>query len=453
MNALKQIQKVTWDAVSAAIRELNPQLFPHLQKVARNLPPGQKYLLRSNYGYGQYIIEGGLLKAPCTGDPNCNNACSEKIIKDNLQYSEIPLCLITQNNVEVTQTVSQNYSYHGGSATETRQVPLRILHQGALFGLFEVAKKLSKCETPFRAVWNVAAGSRSIMINFTFQNKSRLHKAILGEMGKSDRNINWESFDKNSWEFVSYVDKATSGDPWNTSVLFFPGQWVTGETVAHQELQLYLFKVAFQQYQRLQNYAVVESKLNEILMNEGVKDIKLTPHYVSLYHLLLDAQTGALPVYIAVKKDGKDGGLLWKSQEILAKAVSKLPAKDQCYPLICQPEHLRTNYGICSLSEPSHLGPRVDPKSFRAVLEQLVAVARSIKNKHTSEPEWEPWLLHDVIFYTSGSDAEKFKHEPDSLLRHKTMLEPSLVANHIGKRLRLNHPALAAFAWIKGLNP
>jgi len=101
-------------------------------------------------------VNRGTFETPCA-DPACAT-CSA--LRADCSYSHIPLAVVLGRSVEVFLDAPTSMDAAGDAAGA---VPLRVLSEGDLFGVFETLHSLLG-EGEARPPWSVSSGSRSIWI-------------------------------------------------------------------------------------------------------------------------------------------------------------------------------------------------------------------------------------------------------------------------------------------------
>ncbi len=111
------IQKITWNEIEHRVKSVNKELWSTLKAVSEKSSKRKLdfYLLR--YRYGDSIIENGVFKRPSPTD------ISREELEKDLSYSEIPLCLVLTNRVQISVDL------------DSRTIPLTMIETGNLFGV------------------------------------------------------------------------------------------------------------------------------------------------------------------------------------------------------------------------------------------------------------------------------------------------------------------------------
>jgi len=256
MMGCSQVRSVSFAEIEGRLQSLNPALVDALTKIVgdgalkkrgNNLP--QLHL--ASYPYGAAIVNRGTFETPCA-DPACAT-CSA--LRADCWYSHIPLAVVLGRSVEVFLDAPTSMDAAGDAAGA---VPLRVLSEGDLFGVFETLHSLLG-EGEARPPWSVSSGSRSIWIIAPLGDR-RITEALTARCGC---HVDW-SRTESHWRLVQQAMAPT--EKWRSEVLFF-GRGFFDRVQAHASGTDKLFELilatGWRQSAALRHASTVESTLRQ----------------------------------------------------------------------------------------------------------------------------------------------------------------------------------------------
>lgn len=264
------IQTSNWSDVRSEVAIVNPDLVAIIDSMH---PEAKHKIYIVKYPYGEMVFNDGSL--------NILNSSDE--IKEALGYRVIPLGIVLKKSLEV----------HANE--EQRTVPLTVLNEGAIFGIWELFDP--KASYFVKVAWNVSSGARSIFLLPPIANKDSFLRL------KKEFNVfNPPNKIKDHWDIFKQIAKSSSGiNAWHSEVLFFSKEWVKDieDNIAWKELKLYLYQQAWKQSM----YWRFSSTMNLIwqFFTQHLYDINLKFNQSSLETLkhIITIGVGELPAFSA----------------------------------------------------------------------------------------------------------------------------------------------------------
>lgn len=270
---------VTWKDVRGEVKTKNPQL----SDIIDNLDPNSQYkFLRLCYPYGKNIVHKGTIQIP-TETEDCvsyHDPSVPKYIKEMLNYSTIPLCLLLNKASEVYIEI------------DDRVVPLNMLQPGQIFGLFETLSMI--CNSPMtNSIWSVTAGARSTFLlpkisDAVSHRRLCMEYKILGDAPK------------NPLDQVNIFSGINQQQPkerrWYSDILIFSSDWFKNfKDPAWLEFQNYLFKQGWVttkfEYDNKGRQMLWESLATAI----AKRKLKPRPYLIDTVRHLVSTGTGLMP--------------------------------------------------------------------------------------------------------------------------------------------------------------
>jgi hypothetical protein len=208
----------SWSNLRSEIAAINPELAAIIDSVH---PKAKHKLYIIEYPYGEMVFNDG--------DLNILNTSDE--VKEALNYRVIPLGMVLEKSLEVHVNEEQ------------RTVPLTVLNEGAIFGIWELFDP--KASYFVKSAWSVSSGARSIFLLPPIANKDSFLRL------KKEFNVsNPPNKIKDHWELFKQIAKSSSSaNAWHSKVLFFSREWIKDieNNVEWKELKLYLYQQAWKQ--------------------------------------------------------------------------------------------------------------------------------------------------------------------------------------------------------------
>ncbi|MGC4048409.1 MAG: hypothetical protein QM757_01670 [Paludibaculum sp.] len=332
------------------------------------------------YSYGDSVIENGRFRAPC-GNRACVD-CGQ--LSHGAGYASIPLSLVLDRCVEVYLNCPWDFN-------DGRLVPLRIIGQGEMFGVFETLDGI--LGTPSRKpVWDVAAGIRSVWVVAPLGNS-----ALVGDLLTGRGRGAWDDH-KPHWQLI----QAVTGDQtkWRLSLLVFPRQLIeklrSGGADRFVEC---LLRIGWTQSTGLRHVATEDAHLHEKVReaSERLKAPVGELYQFSTIKHWLNIVKGDLPAFQSVHKFSEPGGPFPEFLNTLSAALlrQQRSLRYQYKPILLRPGLLLDDgeAGYYSFRCPSLVGPRMPevrtysqlPLDFITLLKRIDAAwARPLKEPHAS---------------------------------------------------------------------
>jgi hypothetical protein len=336
-NLKSNFEEVQWEAVRDEVMAVNPEL----ASIIDTLDPGKHYpLIKAAYRFGDLIVKEGMTYL--FNEDNdlvpMNDISLQKTLKDQLNYSPIPLFLTLENATEVFI-----HSSH-------RAIPLNLFYPGNLLGLFESLDCLFN--RTVTAKWCVSSGARNLFTLPKINELGNFQKLKV----KYELTANKPRYSTDHWSIFSQMAQHPNFEqPWQSTVLFFTRNWLikNQKDPAWFAFKEYLFKNAWHQAQ----FAISKVNLNlewEYFV-EAITDRQLkTSIYLTdqVKHILLVAM-GRWPGFKTTDGSEQIGPI-----QGLKKALMEIYNLKKYYPTIMHASSLEKDAGTplyYSLSYPSLL--------------------------------------------------------------------------------------------------
>lgn len=248
------VKVVSLGDVASRLHALSPALADALARVVAERPKKGEApltLYTAAYPYGAAIVDRGHFMPPC--GTTCAGCAA---LLAGCSYSHIPLGLVLTNSVEVFIDSPAVPGATPGPDEQT-SVPLRVLNEGNLFGVFETLQGLLQ-EVETRPPWSVSSGARSVWVVAPLKDK-RIPEILAGRRGP---HFDWLRT-QSHWRLVQQCMRE---EDWHSEVLFI-GASVLDRVRAHRPGTEKLFELilstAWRQSAALRNSATIEASLRQ----------------------------------------------------------------------------------------------------------------------------------------------------------------------------------------------
>jgi hypothetical protein len=336
-----RVLKVRWNDVRDQIRSVNPLLATGIDEVATELSEKDLYVAR--YGYGRLMVDKGHFSSPC-GDRSCGS-CQD--LRKHVSYSCIPFAVLLEKCVEVFVDHGAGPNDEGQVGTEDlRLVPLRLLAEGEMFGVFELLDSILDTRS-MPPPWSISAGARSIWIVAPMGDE-RIHNWIRRKTG-----VRWVERSPH-WKLVEALD----GCKWQVGVLIFP-DWIVKAVASSMSLRRLLLETGWRQSSNLRHSSLNDAALQKDFLKQNIKaPLGELYQYATIRHLL-DIATGVAPAFQPATQARIMAGP-FVDVEVILHGVLKGISRDY-HPVVLQPGHLleEGDVGYYSFRCPSVPGPRL----------------------------------------------------------------------------------------------
>lgn len=274
---LFDLRETYWEDVREEVSALNPEL----AEICNEINPSKKYpLFRLNYPYGATIVDQGQFCLPSlTGKPfSVKDSSLPSFLRENLNYSSIPLSLVLHNNTEVFVEVNERVN------------PLNFFKPGDLFGVFESVDYLAN--TTSTAIWSVTAGARSTFMIPRITDKighNRIRKEFRVSANEPPSTL------LNQWKiFKGIYDCREKEAPWTNDILVFTSKWFdNNNSVSWLKFQKYIFKLCWSQMQLLRDsteFGLLWSSFADAISS---RNLKPRPYLIDTVKYLTSIANGA----------------------------------------------------------------------------------------------------------------------------------------------------------------
>ena len=338
-----RVQKVRWSDVRQQMMAVNPEIASCVDAVDKRVL--REDLFITQYGYGELMVDRGRFLTPCQ-DHSCSGC---QTLSKRVSYSCIPFAILLERSVEVfleCGLTSDNYADRPPE-DDFRLVPLRLLGQGEMFGVFELLDCILSSRS-IRPPWSVSAGSRSVWIVAPMGDE-RMHNSIKRKTG-----VRWAERSSPHWQLV----RALGGSNWHTKVLMFP-DLILKAVAGSPALRRLLLEAGWKQSTNLRHIPYSDANLQTSFLRQYIK----TPlgelyQYTTIRHIL-DIATGSVPAFQPAARAKIPGGPFLEVEAALHEMLRGI-AKDY-QPVVLQPGHLSEegDVGYYSFRCPSVPGPKL----------------------------------------------------------------------------------------------
>lgn len=257
-----ELKSCTWQDVAQSVKQENKELFDAIEDIVSV----DDVFYEGTYCYGENILLNG--KVQTNG------------ILDDLNYAHIPLSIVLSNNVEL---------YIDNS---TRTIPLNLLHQGDIFGTYEILDAL--CNINAKPLWSITAGSKSIFCLQKLTEVSRLKKLQQHFHLKND------IFPATYHHHYHLFKAIAESQSWTCKILFFPKSIV--EPVIKRKPSHHLLTDFITQYSWKSVNSSVEMMKNslhweKLSLTLSQYNIKLDQQHIETLKHLIQIHKGKAPAF------------------------------------------------------------------------------------------------------------------------------------------------------------
>jgi hypothetical protein len=422
------IEELTWQDVADRVKKVNFELY----EIIEQLKPNKKLTLyRVRYPYGTKIIDNGKLNL-ITKAGEIIPISDERIpqaIREALGYRSIPLGLVLKNSSEVCVEDSQHI------------IPLRLLSEGNLFGVFETLDPASHESSS--AVTNLFAGARSAFMLAKISDTAS-HKRAVKEFelhaplpkGLADHGT----------VFAEIGSHQRFKGKWENEILFFSQEWFKerNENAGWLRFIKYLHEIGWQQSQYWRTQTIFGFSWKPLINAISDKNIRPRPYIVDTIKHLIFMSTGTIPGFAPAGLDEKA-----LPTKIIQDVYLNFYNLKSHSPIIMIPSHFipgdseRSAY--YSLSYPTLLEASFNPKQSSTMIEdmrEIKLIMTSLQNR--LQIDFDP--MFDFIkkihfeYFTCETDIQgKITPSTELPKLDKTFL------NHEDNEEERTFPALSTF--------
>lgn len=275
---LPEISLLEWKDVSERVRQVNKKL----AALVDNLEVTKAYplvLLRQNFG--ELLVNNGKIN------------CVPETFRKELAYSAIPLFMPLNKHLEVFVD------------NQTRVIPMNIIKEGQLVGLFETVDSVFNYHT--RAPWSVCAGSRTTCLLPRISDQLKLHKL--------SSKYTYSSFRQSMTRLQDhwYLFKAIANSPafhsnWSVDILFFSANWFDlkkNDNKAWHQFYHYIYSQAWQVAKFALFKIDVELQWERIITAISQRRLKPNPYIADTVKHLYLLSFGKFPGFVPLDRSEK----------------------------------------------------------------------------------------------------------------------------------------------------
>lgn len=408
---------VSWSEVAAEARKVNPEFADIIDAIS---PDKSLRLVEVSFGYGDKILNHGRLEKIEVVDPGV----SKEKVNELLDYASYPLGLQLKNASEMYLEIGE------------RILPLELVVEGALFGLFEALVCITGCTSA--PVWSMTAGSRSAFMLPKITD-TRSHNRLKAEFGFYQSAPN--KLSDHAHVFKAITNSPRSGCQWTNKVLFFTKDWF--QTI-HQSswswLNFYNFILVqawlYSRHLRMKNeFSPLWESFAAAIRH---KNLKPGPYLMDTVKHLISCGMGYVPGFMPI---GEQEQVL--PARLIEYAYSEIYQLKEYAPTILFPYRLDKNNPhqhtvYYSMGMPSLLEGTPTIRKAPSIITELREIKRLLNIFHNVVQEESPAnyaLLKDVRFEYYHSENDPFgeiKHSLEIGLADKIINE-SLSGRFEGK--------------------
>jgi hypothetical protein len=382
---LVDLEAIPWEMVEARVYELDPTLADLLRAVCKEVEQdqdeGTSEVFLARYPYGHEIVTDGHFSPPKPDDcpqgaDGLWRRCLDRVCADcggtGSPGLSIPLTIVLRNTVEVT---------FAPRAALDRMIPLRLLGQAEIYGVFEVLDHIHRGD-PEPSPWTIVSGCRSAYLMMRRGNKKlreelreklrgtdwadadedneKLHGTDWADADEDNEKLHgadWADADEDNWKLLRAIARE-SYPAWCAEILLLPRAWFVGGTPARMRLRSLIGQIAWRQSAHMRKSQIHEAQIERAINHCDLPiDSLQALHHLS--HIISIGRGGAVAFRPAKDEDERSGP--FAACEKFLRGLKKLASR----PVILVPTHLNQHepVGYYSLSVPSLFGfvPK-DPK-------------------------------------------------------------------------------------------
>jgi hypothetical protein len=286
MKSQDEPRILEWKEIKNHLEKINPSLSALIDQIN----PGREYpLIKAQYPFGDLIVSNGYFSHLGS-------------LTNHISYSPIPLFLVLNKTLEVF------------IRTNDRVIPLNVLEEGDLVGLFETIDALfsEKSSPP----WYVSSGMRSIFLLPRITDQSRYKRLDLKYQISSYRQV--RKLEDHWYFFKNLAESSNFNQQWYSEILIFTSPWFNrkkNDSKAWRNFYDYIFEQAW----KVASFAL--SKFNVSLEWESfvsaVSKRRLKPNpYISdnIKHLMMLAEA-KLPGFMPNDDSSERAGPISKLED------------------------------------------------------------------------------------------------------------------------------------------
>jgi hypothetical protein len=351
------LEVIPWAAVEARVHELDPVLAGLLSVVSGEIERegGTSEVFLARYPYGHEIVTDGYFSIPerhqrHEGDDfwrRCFDRVCAPLGEGGEPGLSIPLTIVLQNSVEVVFNV--NASRLAPDRKSNRIIPLRILHESEVYGVFEVLDHVHRGD-PKPGPWTVVSGCRSAYLMML-----RGDRRIRDELSDLLPDAAWDDSRDDSWEILRATARKISPG-WSAELLLLPRAWFIGDTAARMRVRGMIGRIAWRQSSYMRKYQIQETEIEHAINRCDPKiDSLQALHHLS--HLISIGQGGAV-AFRPFLGESEHLGPFAACENFLRGLKIRGLKNLASYPVILVPTYLNQpgSFGYYSLTVPSLFG-------------------------------------------------------------------------------------------------
>ena len=380
---MASIEFVEWGLLENEIKVCNPDFHGILNTISKRLD--EKFLYKATYQYGELIVKEGKF--------NYDLFNNEKELKPNLDYADVPLSIAVNHECEIFI----DYKKVNPKA-QPRNIPLRILKAGELFGVFETVRSIrSDKERSVSNIFNVSSGYQSLVIDIPKREpiKEQLKQKTGIDFLNEDK---WNHYLGHPYEFIMEINTCVENQ-FYTDVILLPKNWIFNNKPIDLKLHNYILDTHSIQSDNLLSGPLNYAEIEKIQPAYNYKNNQ--PFYIFFHQAVVSSKKGKTPTYRPLTFEDSNNPLI-NCLKFLRDNISK-------EIFIFYPTYLNEDnpWGIHSLTKPAIiLTTRKDIDKLRAYKEYAEKMI-DIKNDNQVKSH-EKWNLNNIdFFYKHPSEKNK----------------------------------------------
>lgn len=288
------VAKKRWEEIpEISSKDVSSKLFSTINMIYESLEEHKRYAYVLEIDFGDFVIREGVInKKDIKG-------FDLKSFTDDINYSEDPLALVIQNQIEVytintcdnRRRIIKRYDSNSDNSIVEKEyiVPLNVIKKGDFYGVFGTLDYLSKIE--LRAEhgmnWSAVAGLSSFILDFPFFYSTVNIRDNYKEYFEQYDNKNYYPYYYSGKEQIDFIRCFLSN--YKTRVVYFPKHILTTENEnLWENLHYYLLIKGWEQYSPLRSAAFHDKVYTDILKIKTLKNnaefiIKLFDHLRNVF--------------------------------------------------------------------------------------------------------------------------------------------------------------------------
>lgn len=395
------LDEVSWESIRTAVSAKNPSLAEAIDQLNTKKIPFYK----ARYRYGAEIVSRGNFYLPHKNGRlvHINDKSVPDSLRNKINYSSIPLCLVLSRSNEVYVETSE------------RIIPLNYFLPGDLFGVFESINFMTGNDHQ-TALWSVSAGARSTFLlprisDSIGHNKIRKQLSISAKVPS-----NLSEHQKIFAQIVSRHDEISKNDDaWENEILILPVDLFSSNKSDAFELYKFMMSICWEQSQLFQDSIEFNLRWSTFSEEIGNRNLKPRVYIVSMIKFLYSIGAGSNLAFIP------NTNLDALPADIIEQVYTEIYGLKQYFPSIMVPCKFNSQNSpvYCSLSLPTILESSPFAKNQPSIIEDTREIrklmrisAPTMTGNSTDTHKNSMNVLYD-FFHTEKDAYEELRNSSD----------------------------------------